>query len=253
MEENYTNRLRDLGIDLDKTEHPFSEEYSVIVKTGDPFLIKCIEHLLLMLIFDLETIRRHSEDDYVHYTKRLRASNSSFWGHRFEISFYSSLIFRFKNKPSNLRRGKEGHEADFVFDYNGSPLSIEATSVVYELNSNMTNPTSKIKGTLGRKEKLSYASTDCCLVIDYTNLSFYRKILSNFSTSISKLIEQIDCKFGVVLFHEAFHSGELENPKYFVELYDWQNKNVNKNLNLFLADNLSQSKTKGIKKVHFRI
>jgi hypothetical protein len=253
MEQGHIDYLRNIGIDISQGEHPFAEEFKVVNKTGDPFLIKCFEHLLLMLILDIETIKNYNTGDYEHYIKRLRATNSSFWGQRFEVSWYSLLISKMKNKPNNLRRGQEGEEADFVFEYKGEQVSIETTSVVYELTSSMTNPIIKIKGTIGKKDKMKYADKNCCLVIDYTNLSFYRKILKNFKSSISDLIGQMESRYGAVLFHESFHSGDLENPRYFTQVYDWTSETVNPGLMNFLSDNLTNSDTKDLSKVYFRV
>jgi len=253
MEQGHIDYLRNIGIDIGQGGHPFAEEYEAVNKVSDPFLIKCFEHLLLILILDIETIKNYNIDDYEHYIKRLRASNSSFWGQRFEVSWYSSLISKMKHKPDNLRRGLEGEEADFVFEYKGKQISIETTSVVYELTSSKTNPIIKIKGTIGNKDKMKYADRNCCLVIDYTNLSFYRKILKNFKSSISDLTGQMESKFGVVLFHESFHSGNLNNPQYFTQVYDWTSETVNSGLRDFLSDNLSKSDTKDLSKVYFRV
>ena len=172
MEQGHIDYLQNIGIDVGQGGHPFAKEFEVVKKTGDPFMIKCFEHLLLMLILDIETIKNYNTDDYNLYIKRLRATDSSFWGQRFELSWYSSLISKMKHKPNNLRRGRDGEEADFLFEYNGEQVSVETTSVVYELTSSMKNPILKIKGTIGDKEKMKYADRNCCLVIDYTNLSF---------------------------------------------------------------------------------
>lgn len=253
MEQGHIDYLKNIGIDISQSGHPFAEEFITVKKTGDDLLIKCFEHLMLMLILDIETIKNYNLDDYNHYIKRLRATNSSFWGQRFEISWYSSLISKFKGRVTDLRRGKEGEEADFVFKYNGQPVSIETTSVVYELTSSMTNPISKIKGTIGEKEKKKYASKNCCLIIDYSNLSFYRKILKNFKTTISELIEQLNCKFGVVLFQYTFHSGDISNPKYFSQVFDWTNNETNSVLRDFLSENFSQTDTSEMNKIYFRV
>lgn len=206
-----------------------------------------------MLILDIETIKSYNLDDYNHYIKKLHATNSSFWGQRFEIFWYSTLISKFKGKITDLRRGKEGEEADFVFKYNGKQISIETTSVVYELTSSMTNPISKIKGAIGGKEKKKYADKNCCLIIDYSNLSFYRKILKNFKTTISELIEQLNSNFGVILFQFSFHSGEISNPKYFSQVFNWTNNEANSTLTDFLNENLSQPDTSEMNKIYFRV
>lgn len=253
MEQVYKDYLKNIGIDISQSGHPFAEEYLTVNKTGNDLLIKCFEHLLLMLMLDIEIIKKHNLEDYEHYLKRLRATNSSFWGQRFEIYWYASLIFRLKKQATDLRRGKEGEEADFVFGYNGKQISIETTSVVYELSSNMSNPISKIKGTIGEKEKKKYANKNCGLIIDYTNLSFYRKIKDNFSTSISELIENLDSEFGVILFHESFHLPNDNNPKYITQVYDWRSKDSNQGLVEFLTDNFSQTDNKKKDKIFFRV
>jgi|GEM_PF-4664978 len=253
MEQGHIDYLKNIGIDISHSGHPFAEEFITVTKTRNSSLIRCFEHLLLMLILDIETIKKYNLDDYNHYIKRLRATNSSFWGQRFEIFWYSALISKFEGRVTDLRRGEEGEEADFVFKYNGEQISIETTSVVYELTSSMTNPISKMKRTIGEKEKKKYANKNCCLIIDYSNLSFYRKIINNFTLTISELIEQLNSKFGIILFQYGFHSDDKSNPKYLTQVFDWTSDETNSVMRDFLHENFSQTDTGGINKIYFRV
>lgn len=253
MDKKYEDYLKRIGIDLCQVGHPLANEYLNVKRVGNDLSTKCFEHLILTLILDLQKIKEFNLDDYNHYLKRIRASDISFWGQRFEIYWYSSLIFRLKKEVKHLRRGKEGEEADFIFEYEGQQISIETTSVTYEPTSKMSNPISKIKGVIGEKESKKYANINCCLIIDFTNLSFYRKIKKNFSTTISELIERLTSKFGTILFHESFHLGEKDNPKYISQVYDWINKDVNPGLKVLLSDNFNRTNDQETNKIIFRV
>lgn len=247
------NYLKNLNIDINEGKHPFAEEFLIVQKFGDETLVKCFEHLLLLLILDLETIKKFNIEDYSYYVKKLKAPDISFWGQKFEMSWYSMLISKLKYKGENLRRGKAGEEADFVFEYKGKKISIETTSVVYELTSEMNNPIIKIKSAIGDKEIKKYATKDCCLIIDFSNLSFYRKIKRNFSTTISELTKSLESKFGMILFQEAFHIRNNENPKYVTQVYDWKNIEANSGLVQFCEDNFSPTIYTDVDKVYFRV
>lgn len=253
MEKRFENYLNGIGIDISRRGHPFADEYLNVKSTNNEMAIKCFEHLLLLLIVDLERIKSHNQADYEQYLKKLNATDTSFWGQRFEISWYSSLIHRLKNPVQNLRRGKEGEEADFVFEYNKGLVSIETTSVTYESSSKMSNPISKLKKAIAEKDGKPYADSDCCLIVDFSNLSFYRKTKKNFSTTISDLIGNMRSSFGAVLFHEAFHIPEEENPRHITQVYDWNNPKCSTALKAFLEENFSITNVQEENKLFFRV
>jgi hypothetical protein len=252
VDKKYEDYLKRIGIDISQRGHPFANEYLNVKTTNNELFTKCFEHLLLTLILDLEKIKEYNLEDYEHYLKRIRGSDTSFWGQRFEIFWYSSLIFRLKKQVEDLRRGKEGEEADFIFKYDGHLVSIETTSVIYESTSRMSNPISKIKKGIGEKENKLYPSTNCCLIIDFTNLSFHRKIKRNFSTTISDLIQGLTSKFGTILFYESFHIGD-ENPKYTSQSYNWIHNEVNSGLKQFLSDNFTVTDGIEANRIFFRV
>jgi len=108
----------------------------------------------------------------------------SFWGDRFEVYWYLSLIRELNSPIKNLRRGSLGKEPDFVFEFEGKTLGIETTSLMFSEESLKTNPISKILSRIKTKESKSYATKSCFLILDSSNLSFYRTLTNNFRNHI---------------------------------------------------------------------
>lgn len=253
MEKKYYDYFNNLGINIDADTHPFSREYQSIKKLNNPNFNKCFEHLLLTLIFDIEIIKRYNKSDYEEYINKLKKEDISFWGERFEIYWYSSLLHRLSRPVKNLKRGIPGEEADFVFEFEGRKLTIETTSVTYSELSNKSNPIAKIKSKINEKESSEYVDLNCCLILDITNLSFYRKLLNNFSQTISNLLDNLSSGFGAILLNESFHTDINNNPRYITQVYEWINPYAGTCLKKFIELSKRGAENEGKEKLFFKI
>ncbi len=222
------------GIDFKDTSHPLVKEYSNVKILDNPMLLQAFEHLLMILVVDLEIIKKHDPTSYNYYLSKLCVNELSFWGERFEIYYYSKLIQHSKLK--SLRRGKSGGEADFIGDYESSMICIETTTINYSANSEMSNPISKILKVINRKDKKTYANCNCCLVIDISNLLFYRKIINNFKTTISSVIDTLESQFGAILFFYSYHDSTKGNLHYISKAYTWLNISANPALAKYISE-----------------
>lgn len=238
MEEKCRKYLLSCGIDLDDLSHPISLERDSIIKFNNPDLAKIIEHLIMMLTIDIDSIKKHNLDDFNHYLTKLKKKDISFWGERFEIFFYNRLISKLNTTIKDIKRGVEGKDADFIVEYNGHYIAIETTSLNFSKTSPKENPITKLKNKIFEKDRKPYSNLRCCLIIDITNLIFYRKIYKNFSISIAELFASLESKFGAILLLESVHIIEGENLIYKSQVYDWLNPNIDIGLKEFLSQTL---------------
>lgn len=198
-----------LGIDEFDLSRPIPREYEFIKQMGKVNLTKSFEHFMMMFLVDIEVVKKYSIRDYDYYKREIKKMDASFWGARFEIFVFARLIDKIGVDFQSVRRGTAGQEADFQLD--DKTISIETTPLRFQDHSRKQNPILKIKQKILEKEKKPYASINCCLMIDITNLSFYRIILSNFNMSISKLIDSMSSRFGAILFHDSYHIRSSDN------------------------------------------
>ena len=254
MDERAYNYFKQIGIDFNEDTHPFTYEYHNVLKLNNPFIEKCFDHLILKLILDLKTIEEYNAEDYKYHLSRMAKKDISFWGERFEVYWYSSLINSIKTPISNLRRGNPETEPDFIFEFEGTPLGLETTSLTYSEKSGKSDPIGKLKTRISKKEKRPYANVNCGLIIDISNLSFYRKLLNNFRTSLSDMIPSLNSNFGVILFSESYHLNDKDNnPRYITHAWDWMNPNVNLELEKFINLNARESDNSSGDKIAFKI
>lgn len=240
IETKYKDYLLNLGLDLDDESHPFSAQYLELKRVGNHQLYLAFEHLILKLILDLEVIKQHSQTDYNYHSTKISIKDISFWGERFEIYWYSSLIQELTDK--SIRRGTAGEEADFVFKHMGQDIGIETTALNFDNSTYKKNPIAKIERRIKKKESAKYCNYDCCLAIDISNLQFYRKLLNNFSITISDLINSLSSNFGAILFCESIHTDLDSNVRYITQVYDWMNPNISEPLKDYLTSKFKNSK-----------
>jgi hypothetical protein len=253
MDERAYKYLKERGVDLNDNSHPFAREYNNVSKLNNSFASKSFEHLILKLILDLKIIEQYSKSDYEYFIKRIKKKDTSFWGERFEIYWYSSLIEAVKTTITELRHGEPPHEPDFLFRYEGKQLGMEITTVSYEDDSSKSDPIGKIRSRITKKEGKSYATDSCCLIIDISNLSFHRKLHNNFRITISEMVKDLKSTFGVVLFCESYHVNQDGNPRYITQAYDWVNPYVQPELLQFISLNERETDQSTGEKLTFKV
>lgn len=237
MEKKYNEFLKKIGIDLSDLNHPISKEFCLMLKSKDKNIIRCYENLLKNMIIDILLIKQHSLTDYIYYINKLKKKDISFWGERFEICWYAALLHRIKTPIDNIRRGKAGIEADFVFELDNESFEIETTSLTFSQKSKKSDPIAKIISSINTKEKMQYATKNCMLVIDISNLMFYRKILNNFRSTIADISKEIDSKFGAIIFSEGYHIIDENNFQYGTRIYELFQEGIPSKLKNFITYN----------------
>lgn len=240
LESKYYEYYKSKGIDLNDLTHPLAKEFYFVRKINNSQSTRCFEHFLMLLILSLEHIKRSNEDDYKYYIRRLLKKDISFWGERFEIFFNEILISKLNEDFTNFKRGNQVNEADFLLSFKDKIICIETTSVSYSQNSSKSNPISKIKQKISEKEKKEYAKTDCCLVVDISNLMFYRIIFDNFSVTIVELLKTLESNFGAIIIHYGEHTIDSNNEiSYSSQVYTYYNPDIFSELKDFLTYSLS--------------
>ena len=252
MEEKLIKHYSEIGIDLSSTNHPFAREYHDVKKINKDIATAAFEHFLLVFITDLMIIKKYRPMDYDYYRKRIKANHISFWGERFEISWYAFLLHKFSGVIADLKRGTESVEADFVFNYNGNPVALETTTVKFQNTPRLTDPIEKILNKIQEKEEKPYANSNCILVIDITNLSFYRKVFQNFSVSITELLLRLESKFGLVLLQENVHAGSVDNPRYIAKAWEKVSERAGDGVKDFFYNNFQKNKNPSMGDVFFK-
>jgi len=255
MHELCVKYLKDAGIDFGQRGHPFSDLYLDLKTLNEPFPLKSFENITMQLVIALEEIRKFNNLHHSEYIKKLSAKDTSFWGVKYEIQWYYILIKKFKEKRiTAIRRGISGLEPDFIINYHRNDIGIETTCLTYDLNSSMSDPISKIKQAIFKKGEKQYASESCCLIIDISNLIFYRKIYSNFSITISELTDLINSNFGAVLLFQSVHiKGDNGDPRYVNQFYNWINPKISHSLEVFIKDVFDGPKEDFSEKLRFPV
>lgn len=238
MEEKVKQYYIKLGIDLDSYIHPIAKELNIVEKgtSGE----RIMDHLSKLLIIDIETIKKHNSNDFKYYIEKLNKTDISFWGERFELYLYAKIIMKLKDSDFKVRRGLVGIEPDFIIYNNKTKAGVESTSVFYSDSSKKTDPIQKIISKCKEKEEYTYANLNTCLIIDYTNLNFYRGLLNNFKESISNIIANQNSKYGAILYHFNYHQIVPNNLLFQSKAYDYINPKIDQNLkevlNLILGE-----------------
>lgn len=253
LEEKYKKLLFEMGMDVNNPSYPLGKEYLNILQLKNDIYLQCIDHLITLLLLDMLLIKKYNVDDFEYYLKKLKIKTISFWGERFEIYFYARLIQKSYENSFSVRRTTKYEEPDFVIENELGLTYIEATSLNYEENTLRTNPIRKINKKINEKQLKPYANENTCLVIDLTNLLFYRPILDNFSKSITEYIDDLESNFGAILFHQTYHTIENDLPYFYSNAYDWRNPNISSKTNGLLRSILGGPQTPPSKKIQFRI
>ncbi len=236
MDNKVVKYLNDLGIDLLANIHPFSKEYLIFSSVNNQNLKDCIDHLISLFVIDLELIKRHNLNDFEFYKKKISKNDISFWGIRFELFTYSKLIQKLDKNNFEIKRGKDGMNADIIVSFEGKSIQIETTAALYSDDSSKTDPISKIMKRILIKENKPYSGKFTCLLIDINNLLFYRQLSNNFRISITELCSNLESKFGAILFHFTENIKTLDNLHFVSSAYDWFNPDIDPNLNRFLKN-----------------
>jgi hypothetical protein len=245
MDDKYIQIAKKYGVDLSDLSSPSAIEYHKCLKLNDPRIQQSMDHSILKMVESPARIKEHNSDDFEYYRKKLTVKDISFWGERFEILVYAQLIQ--KDKIQDFRRGQAGTEPDFVFAFNHVEIGIETTSVNYQTESLKKDSVKKIMRQVGEKSKKPYANTNTCLIVDITNMMFYRYVLNNFKTTLSELTTTMSSSFGSVLLTYTYHTtigGELHDV---VDYYDVKNNEISPTLKDFLLYMSAPSKNDGEK------
>lgn len=258
MKEKYKKAAKELGLDLDDTSFPISAEYQKALATKDAVIVKSMEQGILHLLAGLLRIKGYNESDFNYHVRKLNAKDVSFWGERFEIYLYSKLI---EDKSIlNLRRGVPNVEADFLFKFQDKGIALEATTANFSESQNF-DAIAKIKKAIWKKEQKKYASKECCLVVDITNLLFYRRLFDSnkndngnpnqkiFKSTISELFQNLSSPFGAILLNGNYHL--RDEDKYVSDAYTWRNAEINDGLSEYLNHLLQPSLSTGKDVLYF--
>ncbi|MEQ9063917.1 MAG: hypothetical protein RIE58_07055 [Vicingaceae bacterium] len=239
-----------VGFDVYDKSHPIGAELHSVQILKNEVLFKCYEHFLMLLIIDISKIKKFSYDDYDFYLKQIRVKDTSFWGIRFEIFWYARMIEQVPTLINNLKRGEAGLQPDFVA--NNMEISFETTSLNYMVVSKKSNPIQKILKKINEKDRKIYSDLNCCLIVDITNLSFYRKLLSNFKQSIDELFNSLQSNFGAVLLLESYHIESDKELHFRSQVYTWMNPNIDEKLSNYLKVKLKEQFDISGNKVYFK-
>ena len=254
MEDKYILRLKDFGIDLSQNIHPVSKEFNKVKSINNPSFEKCYEHLILMLLLHLCILEKKvNKDDFKTILKNLKKTDISFWGVRFELYWYYMLLSNKSDSISNLRRGKPGTEADFVFNYQEDTYSVETTSLTFDDKSSKKNPVLKIRAKISEKAKKQYADLSCILVIDISNLYFYGILKSSVNSLINDVFNNLHTKFGAVLLSYSYHTNKDINPSFTNNVFSWLNKQGHKNTEMLLNKFLTLEQEQKNEKIYFKL
>jgi len=256
MKDKIIKLYSNLGIDC--YTNKLLLEFIELLNEPDDLLKKQYEFFHQDFILSLNEIKKNDKKSFEKYVKRINDTKGklNFWGEKFEIYNHSQLIKLNANIIFNLRRGREGKEPDFLFNYNKTELGIELTSLKFiESPKNEEIIINKITDCIIEKNNKPYSNEKTALIIDVTNMIAYEK-LNNYSLkSIFKkhfegfeyLQKEMRLGFIILCFFDLkeFKNNELIhslNPLFGLQ---YEKKPINKDLISFLRiifNNFEQDK-----------
>lgn len=226
--------LEDIGVDFTNEGHPLVSEYKSVCKYNDLLAKKAFEHLLMILVIDLEVIRKHDPHSYQYYLKRIKKRDISFWGERFEIYYYSKLLS--SKIISKVKRGNPNNEPDFICEYESHLIQIETTSFQYLNNGLGKDSIIKMLKIVNKKNEKIYATSSCVLVIDISNMVFNKKLIGKLNESMTEILNNLQSAYGAVLFMYSYHEIRGGNLHYMSQAYQWTNSMASKQLSMFIEN-----------------
>lgn len=208
------------------------------------------------LLLGLKRIKEFDLGSFTRYIDKINDSQdkSNFWGERFEIFVHHKLLPANGHLIKNLRRGKDGEEPDFVFDFNSDKLGIELTTSKFTVPPKEKNHIiKKITGVILDKNRKPYSGEKCALIIDITNLVTYSSMVG---LSLKRLFQDefhgfsylgTKIKYGMIILCNSVYCYRPDetlfttlNP-YFGLMVD--NGIVDSNLNSFIRTFFNKFKT----------
>lgn len=216
MENKIITKYSEFGIDI--TNNKILNESINSLNDSNDIINKQSEFFHMNLLLGLKAIRDHDKNSYKRYIRNINSTKGklNFWGEIFEVFVHSKLIKGVTKKIiSNLKRGKDGLEADLEFIYNEKSLHLELTTLkVVDLPSEDAIY-SKIIDRILTKNRKPYAQENCVLIIDITNLVYYSRAQD---LSLKKIFkerfkgfnsQEITIHFGmIILCHSIFKTLE---------------------------------------------
>lgn len=171
MTERLLKAFEQLGISIE--DNPILQKLLSLTQTQDQRIKQQFELFLMDLLLGLRRIQEADLQSFYYYIEKLNETKgrSNFWGERFEVFMHHKLLQANGELIDNLRRGKEGKEPDFVFDYDSVGLGIELTTSKFTtLPKDENHIMNKITETILEKNRKEYSGERCALIIDVTNL-----------------------------------------------------------------------------------
>jgi len=178
--DNRIELLENFGIEVSKND--IIKNYITHKNHENEFLRRFFKYQLSELIIELNNIKKHDIKYFERYVKNINSSSGciNFWGEKFELYFHLKLLQGLPVLFNSIRRGKDGREPDFLISVDNAEIGIELTSLQFEkISTNNFRSIEKIRDKIIEKNSKCYASNNCILVINVTNL-YSNSVLNSF-------------------------------------------------------------------------
>ena len=256
MTERLHKAFEQLGISIE--DNPVLQKLLSLTQTQDQRIKQQFELFLMDLLLGLRRIQEADLQSFSYYIEKLNETKgrSNFWGERFEVFMHHKLLQANGELIDNLRRGKEGKEPDFVFDYDTVSLGIELTTSKFTaLPKDENHIMNKITDTILEKNRKAYAGERCALIIDITNLvtieslkgHSLKELFSDKFNGFSYLGRKI--KFGIIILCNSVYKHRPDRTLYnslnpYLGIMD-DNGNIDPHLNSFIRTLFNNFKPDG--------